>query len=87
MWKKLDLASATAKWLFEPLLLHCLQSTFVWMIHTEETWLLPQSVCGLTRQAGATHVRLGLSLKVSIQVSSHLKAKDQRFGTSAVGFF
>lgn len=36
--------------------------------------------------AGATHVRLGPSSEVLIQVSSYLKGKDQRFGSSAFVF-
>ena len=35
--------------------------------------------------AGATHVRLGPSFEVLIQVS-YLKGKDQRFGSSGIVF-
>lgn len=53
------------------------------------------TVCGLTAQAhevvlsiaGATYVRLGPSFEVWIQVSSHLKVKDQRSGSFATVFF
>ena len=36
--------------------------------------------------AGAAHVRLGPSSGVLVQVSSYLKGKDHRFGSSAIGF-
>lgn len=53
------------------------------------------TVCGLTAQAhevvlsiaGATYVRPGPSFEVWIQVSSHLKVKDQRSGSFATVFF
>lgn len=52
------------------------------------------TVSGLTAQthegvlhiAGATHVRLAPSFEVWIQVSSHLKVKDERFGSFATVF-
>lgn len=37
--------------------------------------------------AGATHVRLGPSSEVLIQVSPYLKGEDQRFGSSAIVCF
>lgn len=53
------------------------------------------TVCGLTAQthegvlhiAGATPVRPGPSFEIWIQVSSHLKVKDQRSGSFATVFF
>lgn len=47
-------------------------------------WLHRQGVLHI---AGATHVRLGPSFEVWIQVSSFLKVKDQRFGSFATVFF
>lgn len=94
MWKNVGLSSAAVTWLHESLLLHCLQNTFPWMLLAEEAWFLPGSlyVVWLHRQgvlhiAEATHVRLGPSFEVWIQVSSYLKVEDQRFGSFSAVFF
>lgn len=49
--------------------------------------LTPQTHEGVLHIAGATHVRLDPSFEVWIQVFSHLKVKDQRFGSFATVVF
>lgn len=84
--KQLDLASAAVTGLCESLLLRCLQSACVWMTHThtEETWLLPQSACLAAWKGRVPIKQLGPSSEILVQVSSYLKGKVQRSGSSAI---